>query len=165
MNIDQQINRKNSFNFLLHIPVPWVFILTYLIGVGLHFLFPIYSFPQRAAGIIRIGGIILFVIGAVIAAWSLFIFHKHRTTTTPGETSIKLVTWGPYQFSRNPMYVSLIIAYIGEAAILLQIWPLVLLPLTIIYINRIVIPIEEFHLKETFGKMYEQYCLKVRRWI
>lgn len=149
----------------MHIPVPWVFILTYLIGVGLHFLFPIYSFRHRAAGFIRIGGIILFVIGAVIAARSLFIFHKHRTTTTPGENSIKLVTWGPYQFSRNPMYVSLIFAYIGEAGILLQIWPLILLPLTIIYINRIVIPIEELRLKEAFGKIYEQYYSQVPRWI
>lgn len=158
-------HRKNSFNFIMHIPVPWVFILTYLIGVGLHFLFPIYIFNPGAEDVINIIGVLLFVIGAIIAAWCLFIFHLNHTTTTPGKTSSKLVTWGPYKFSRNPMYVSLIFAYIGEAGILLQIWPLILLPLTIIYINRIVIPVEELRLKEAFGKIYEQYYSQVPRWI
>ena len=103
--------------------------------------------------------------GAFFAAWSLILFHNARTTTTPGERSTRLVTWGPYGRSRNPMYVSLILAYLGEAAILTQPWPILLLPLTVAYLHRIVIPIEEGRLREVFAGEYEQYCASVRRWI
>ena len=66
---------------------------------------------------------------------------------------------------RNPMYVGLSVAYVGEAAILHQIVPVVLLPLTIAYLNRVVIPIEEQQLHAVFGAEYEQYQNDVRRWL
>jgi protein-S-isoprenylcysteine O-methyltransferase Ste14 len=63
------------------------------------------------------------------------------------------------------MYVSLILAYLGEAGILRQAWPLMLLPLVIAYLNWTVIPIEEARLKEVFDAEYERYRARVRRWI
>jgi protein-S-isoprenylcysteine O-methyltransferase Ste14 len=83
----------------------------------------------------------------------------------PGRASTTLVTWGPYRFSRNPMYVSLTLAYVGEAAMLAHVWPLVLLPLTLAYVQWIVIPVEEGRLTEVFGPEYERYRAKVRRWV
>lgn len=65
---------------------------------------------------------------AVIAGCGLVLFRKAKTTTVPGKLSGKLVTRGPYRFTRNPMYVGLILAYLGEAGLLKQIWPVVLLP-------------------------------------
>jgi len=50
------------------------------------------------------------------------------------------------------MYVGLTIAYLGETLILRQVWPLVLLPLTLAYVNWVVIPLEQLKLSETFGK-------------
>lgn len=50
---------------------------------------------------------------------------------------------GPYRFTRNPMYVGLIVAYFGEAGLLKQAWPIALLLLTIVYLNYVVIPLEE----------------------
>ncbi len=107
----------------------------------------------------------VFAIGAGLAGWGWFIFHNARTTTIPGKTSAMLVTWGPYRFTRNPMYVGLSIAYFGEAAILHQIAPLVFLPLTIVYLNRVVIPVEEERLSAVFGAEYEQYQNRVGRWL
>jgi len=57
------------------------------------------------------------------------------------------------------------VAYIGEAAILHQIVPVVLLPLTIAYLNRFVIPVEEERLHSVFGNEYKQYQKNVRRWL
>ncbi len=105
----------------------------------------------------------LFVAGAAIAAWSLLIFYKARTTTVPGKASLKLVTRGPYRFSRNPMYVGLIAAYLGEAGILKRVWPVIVLPFTVAYVHSIVIPVEESRLKEVFQEEYERYRKKVRR--
>jgi protein-S-isoprenylcysteine O-methyltransferase Ste14 len=83
----------------------------------------------------------------------------------PGQASSQLVTWGPYRFTRNPMYVGLTLAYLGEAGILRQIWPVILLPLVVAYVNWIVIPVEESKLREVFGEEYERYQKKVRRWL
>jgi protein-S-isoprenylcysteine O-methyltransferase Ste14 len=109
-------------------------------------------------------GAVLFIIGAAIAGWGLLTFRRARTTTVPGKASSNLVTWGPYRFTRNPMYVGLIVAYLGEAGILRQIWPVVLLPLTVAYVNWIVIPVEETTLRAVFGAEYDRYRARVPRW-
>jgi protein-S-isoprenylcysteine O-methyltransferase Ste14 len=72
---------------------------------------------------------------------------------------------GPYRVSRNPMYVGLAIAYLGEAGILNQVWPIILLPFTLAYVNWIVIPLEEARLQEVFQDEYECYRKRVRRWM
>ena len=65
---------QNPFRLLLHIPVPWMFILTYLLGIALEFVF---RFGFHSPGVNRAGSIlggILFVTGVVIAAWGWLIF-------------------------------------------------------------------------------------------
>jgi protein-S-isoprenylcysteine O-methyltransferase Ste14 len=63
------------------------------------------------------------------------------------------------------MYVGLALAYLGEAGLLHHIWPVFLLPLTLAYVNWIVIPVEESKLKEVFGEQYQRYRARVRRWV
>jgi protein-S-isoprenylcysteine O-methyltransferase Ste14 len=154
---------KNPVRFLLHVPVPWVFVLTYLLGVALEHVHHA-TISATAALVSRTAGAVLFALGAVIAGWGLVLFAKARTTTVPGKLSGKLVTWGPYRFTRNPMYVGLVLAYLGEAGLLKQVWPVVLLPFTIAYLNWTVIPVEEAKLEEAFPYEYKQYRLQVRRW-
>jgi len=154
---------KNPVRFLLHVPVPWVFVLTYLLGVALEHVHDA-TISATAALVSRTAGAVLFALGAVIAGCGLVLFAKARTTTVPGKLSGKLVTWGPYRFTRNPMYVGLVLAYLGEAGLLKQVWPVVLLPFTIAYLNWTVIPVEEAKLEEVFPYEYKQYRLQVRRW-
>lgn len=154
---------KNPVRFLLHVPVPWVFVLTYLIGVVLERVHHATISPA-AALVSTTAGAGLFAVGAVIAGWGLVLFRKAKTTTVPGKLSGKLVTWGPYRFTRNPMYVGLVLAYLGEAGLLKQIWPVVLLPFTVAYLNWTVIPLEEAKLEEAFHDECKQYRLRVRRW-
>jgi len=153
----------NPARFLLHVPVPWVFVLTYLLGVVLEHVHH-GTISPTAALISKTAGTVLFAVGAVVAGWGLVLFRKAKTTTVPGKLSGKLVTWGPYRFTRNPMYVGLVLAYLGEAGLLKQIWPVVLLPFTVAYINWTVIPVEEAKLEEAFPDEYKQYRLQVRRW-
>ncbi len=148
---------------LLRIPVPWVFVLTYLAGAGLEALFHLGRLLDY--GFLSPVGTAVFAIGAVLAGWGWWMFHRAGTTRVPGETSTALVTWGPYRFTRNPMYVGLSVAYIGEAGILHQIIPVILLPLTIAYLNRVVIPVEEDRLRAAFGAEYERYANRVHRWL
>jgi protein-S-isoprenylcysteine O-methyltransferase Ste14 len=149
---------------LIRIPVPWVFVLAYLVGVGLEdVFFHGHFFP--AITLVTEIAIIVFLAGAVLAAWGWLLFRKARTTRVPGQASTVMVTWGPYRFTRNPMYLGLIVAYLGEAGILRQLWPAILLPLVFAYLNWIVIPVEEEKLQQSFGKGYEEYRTRVGRWL
>jgi len=147
----------------MRIPVPWIFVLTYLIGVLLEHARPLGLLSSLSW--VGVAGGVLFALGGALAGWGLFTFRKARTTTVPGQESSQLVTWGPYRFTRNPMYVGLTLAYLGEAGILRQTWPVFLLPLTLAYLNWIVIPVEESKLREVFERDYDLYQTRVHRWI
>jgi protein-S-isoprenylcysteine O-methyltransferase Ste14 len=153
------------FRMLLLVPVPWVFVLGYLIGIGIQWLRPVWSPVHPSPNLTLAVGLTIFALGMAIAGWGWLTFRKARTTTIPGEASSELVTWGPYRFSRNPMYVGLAVAYVGEACILRQIWPLLLLPLVVAYVNWVVIPVEQARLTEVFGDRYVRYREQVRRWL
>jgi protein-S-isoprenylcysteine O-methyltransferase Ste14 len=107
--------------------------------------------------------VVLFLAGASLAAWGLLLFRKAATTTVPGEAAKELVTRGPYRLTRNPMYVGLALAYLGEAGLLVQAWPLLFLPLAVAYVNWFVIPVEEATLRRIEG--YAKYRAAVRRWV
>jgi len=149
----------------MRVPVPFVFVLAFLFGSGLQQLLPIGVGPAAALRFVHAAGLGLLTVGVALAAWCLLIFQRQRTTTIPFETASRLVTWGPYRVSRNPMYVSLTLAYIGEAGLLAQAWTLVPLALTIAYLDRVVIPYEESRLQAAFGATYEEYRSRVGRWI
>src|SRR5215813_8750618 len=131
MNDTLDNSRRNPLRLVMqHVPVPWVFVLTYLCGVGLEYALPMPPALKALVGA-KLAGAGLFVAGAALAGWGWATFRRALTTTVPGQASSRLVTWGPYRFSRNPMYVGLIIAYLGEAAMLRQVWPVFLLPLIV----------------------------------
>jgi len=151
---------------LLKVPVPWVFVLGYFLGIGLqHTILPRPYLSVTTTHVVSVSGMVLFGVGAVVAGWGLVLFHVARTTTTPGEASKALVTRGPYRFTRNPMYVGLTLAYLGEMGILVEIAPLIPLLFVVAYVNWIVIPVEETKLRTVFGEDYAQYCERVGRWI
>ncbi len=162
------LSTRSPFSQLMRVPVPWVFVLVYLAGVCLEQLVPSrwHVAAERPVPLaVTIMGAALFCAGAVVAGWAWLLFHKVGTTRVPGEASTTLVTRGPYSRTRNPMYVGLTLAYLGEAGLLGQVWPAVLLPLVLAYLNWIVIPVEEARLFEVFGHAHEAYCARVRRWL
>jgi len=153
------------FRMLMRVPVPWVFVLMYLIGIGLEYVWPVRVGVEVSERVTLRIGAVLFTVGAVIAGWGLITFRRARTTTVPGKASSRLVTWGPYRFSRNPMYVGLATAYLGETFLTRQVWPAALLPIVLAYVNWIVIPVEQARLTEVFGAEYATYQRRVRRWL
>src|SRR5215203_6615079 len=134
---------------LMRIPVPWMFVLAYLLGVALDQVIPLGG-PRPGALLLGVAGAVLFIAGAALARWAWTIFHGAGTTRIPGRRSTTLVTWGPYRASRNPMYVGLTLAYVGEAGLLRQVWPVLVLPLLLAFLNWVIIPVEEARLREVF---------------
>ncbi len=146
---------------LMVVPVPWIFVLAYLIGVGLEYGVQIRIEASPPFWV----GAAVFGAGLGLAGWGWGLFQHAGTTRVPGEASAALVTSGPYRVSRNPMYVGLSVAYVGEALMLRQVWPTVMLLAVLLYLDRVVIPVEETRLRAVFGDSYERYCNTVRRWV
>jgi len=164
--MDQQLleNAGGFSRALMRIPVPWVFVLAYLAGAGLEAVCFQNHFFSATPILNEIGGVV-FLAGMALAAWGWLLFRKAKTTRVPGAASSTMVTWGPYRVTRNPMYLGLTIAYLGEAGILRQLWPVLLLPLVLAYLNWILIPVEEAKLRQVFGMRYEEYRKRVGRWV
>ncbi len=150
---------------LLRIPAPWVFVLAYLAGMGIGALFPRPTVSAGVRHVLYVAGIVLWLVAVVVAGWAQLLFRRRHTTTTPGEISRAFVDEGPYRLSRNPMYVGIVLAYVGTMCLQAQIAALVTLVLCIVYLQKVVIPLEESRLGETFGESYARYRARVRRWL
>ena len=149
---------------VVRIPPPLLFVVTFFAGLGLQRLVPL-DVPVSVASVSRPIGIGLVICGALLALSSIGMFLVGRTTIIPHASASRLMTRGPYRWTRNPMYVSLVLVYVGVVGVLAQPWPLLLLPLPVALVNAIVIPVEEARLREIFGDAFQQYCARVRRWI
>ena len=105
--------------------------------------------------------------GGVLALAGLWEFHRAHTTFSPfaPRRSSTLVTTGVYGFTRNPMYLGMLLVllgwavYLGNAAALLG--PL----LSVLLLNRLQIGPEERILRERFTEHYARYAARVRRWV
>lgn len=148
---------------LLRMPVPWVFVLGFLLGVGLQALVPARVHAPGAVTALGVCGGIVFLLGAAQAGWSWWLFRRAGTTTVPGDAPQALVNTGPYRLTRNPMYAGLAVAYVGDAIAIPEFWALLFLPLVLAYVNWFVIPVEEASLNCVPG--YDDYHARVRRWI
>ncbi len=156
---------SDNVPLVMHIPPPLWFAAAFLAGWGLQHLVPLRILSPKIVSASHAIGFGLLVCGALLALSCLGLFLLARTTFIPFARSSSLVTRGPYRLSRNPMYVSLVLAYLGFAGSFVQPWALILLPIPLAVVNWIVIPFEEARLREAFGSAYEEYCAKVRRWI
>lgn len=148
---------------LLRLPAAWVFVLLYFAGVGLQLRVPVNVSSPVTSRVIRIAGSLVLATGVGFTTWSLLLFRRAATRTVSGKRLKVLVTGGPYRFTRNPTYIALILDYLGEEGLFVQIWPLPFLPLAVAYLNFFVIRAEEASLMALDG--YRQYCASVRRWM
>lgn len=150
---------------LVHIPPPVLFAVVFGAGLGLQHLAPLDVEASGIVGASRAVGAALLVCGVLLGLYCVTMFVLARTTVIPHGTASKLMTRGPYRFTRNPMYVGLTLVYLGTACVLVEVWPLVLLPIPVAFVNGIVIPYEEARLRDRFGDAYDAYRANVRRWV
>ena len=145
------------------VPPPLLYGGFFAAGWALHHAFTIPIISGNPSVLAWIG-IVLFAAGLLLALGSVGLFRHAHTTLIPHGRATKLVTTGPYRITRNPMYVSLTIMFLGGTAIINSYWPLILLAIPLFILNQIVIPYEEMQLREIFPD-YEAYATHVRRWI
>jgi protein-S-isoprenylcysteine O-methyltransferase Ste14 len=147
---------------LVKLKPPLVACLLLALSVGLHFMLPQTSRRQFAC---LMCGVTAIAIGFGVLMWAWGLFRKSGTPTRPTHQATALVTSGPFRFSRNPMYLAIVVMLLGIA-----VWvgslPMLIAPVGFFaFMSLVFIPYEERRLRETFGAAYLSFTQRVRRWI
>jgi len=108
----------------------------------------------------------LLLLAVLVSMISLGQFYKSKTSVDPTkpEKASKLVTNGIYTLTRNPMYLAMLLLLLAFGLHLGNAFNVLLAAGFVGYMNRFQIIPEEQALLTIFGKEYQQYCKKVRRW-
>ena len=111
-------------------------------------------------------GIAVVALSFVLPVWAFVLFRREDTEIDPtSPVNRKLVTRGPYQFTRNPMYLGLVVLSLG-IALWIGAWPMFMAPIAVFATaNWVHIPFEEAKMRRQFGAAYDEYVARVRRWV
>jgi protein-S-isoprenylcysteine O-methyltransferase Ste14 len=121
-----------------------------------------FGLPGRGVAVLAIAAG-----GVCIGATAFLQFRKTNTTVNPmtPEASSALVVAGIFRWTRNPMYLGMLVVLIAWALWLSNALAFIVLPLFVAYLNRFQILPEERALQARFGAEFERYCRSVRRWL
>jgi protein-S-isoprenylcysteine O-methyltransferase Ste14 len=110
-------------------------------------------------------GILFFVPALYFMIRSLNQFIRTKNTVVTIKAAESLQITGIYKTTRNPMYVSLVLVYLGLTCLMGNWWNIILLPLLLLVVQEYVIKREEKYLARKFGNEYMDYRQHVRRWL
>jgi protein-S-isoprenylcysteine O-methyltransferase Ste14 len=128
----------------------------------LHLFAPVHQiipYPWNAAGLV------LLALGITLNLLADRAFRVYGTTVKPFEESTVLITSGTFRYSRNPMYLGLVLILTGVALLLGTPSCFIIIPVFAIIIDRVFITSEEKMLDQRFGDNWKAYKTRVRRWI
>ena len=105
--------------------------------------------------------------GFAVAGAGVLEFRRHRTTVNPIrlDKATALVTSGIFRFTRNPMYLGLLLVLAGIGIRLGSLLPFGAAALFIPIINVLQIRPEEATMERLFGDEYTAYRQRTRRWL
>lgn len=133
------------------------------VGVALHHLLhPLSLFPLGILG--HIVGWPVLCIGLTLAGWAVRVLARHGESPQVFRPTERIVDDGPYAWSRNPIYLGFVLAYLGIGFLVNSAWLLLLTPLVVALLHYGVVVREEEYLAALFGDHYAAYRCRVRRW-
>lgn len=156
------VNDSTSDNAGVITVPPVIYLIGLLLGFSLHYFYPMKFLP---AAISVWFGVVLILVSIPIALSAVLAFRRAGTSPDVRKATTAISTDGIYRWSRNPMYLSLAVLYLGIAGWVNSLWMLLLLVPVLIVVDRGVIKREERYLQKKFGDEYLRYKSQVRRWV
>lgn len=111
-------------------------------------------------------GLILALVPWILPVWAVAVFRREGAEINPlSPTNRVLIVDGPYRYTRNPMYLGLVLVTLG-IAVWVGTWPMFLAPIAVFATaNWVHIPFEEAKMHRQFGAAFDEYAGRVRRWV
>jgi protein-S-isoprenylcysteine O-methyltransferase Ste14 len=152
---------SDNANVIIHPPIAWA--LAVLAGLALQWLMPLRFMPAAVpAG--WVGGAV-FVLALVLVVWAIATMTRAGSNVPTNRPTTTIVEAGPYRFTRNPIYVGMMVGLIGLAIAFDSLWVLATLVPFGLVIRYGVVAREEAYLERKFGDAYRGYRARVRRWL
>ncbi len=108
---------------------------------------------------------LLLTIGFLLRVWATFLFYEQHIKVISLVPQKKLITAGPYRFSRNPLYLGgNLFIFLGAVLFLGSPSGIVLTAINIFVVD-FMIRREEKQLTRDFGEEWISYTNRVRRWL
>lgn len=148
--------------------IPWPPVLMILLAaaaVALGTAVPAPPPPPDWAIWSHIAGAALCAAGIGLDLWAIVTMYRHRTNVLPHRAADRLVTSGPFGFSRNPIYLGNTALLAGIALPLGNPYFLLAAAVNAVLVNKLAIAREETHLASRFPSEWPGYTARVRRWI
>jgi protein-S-isoprenylcysteine O-methyltransferase Ste14 len=142
---------------------PLVWTLALVAGFALNWLKPV-PFVPAAVSAGWLGGAV-FVLALALFAWAIITITRAGSNVPTNLPVTSIVDTGPYRFTRNPIYLGMMLGLIGLAIAFDNLWLLVTLVPFFIIIRYGVVAREESYLERKFGEVYRGYRARVRRWL
>ena len=142
-------------------PVLWL-VLAVISMFALHWLGPKVHYlnpPWNWLGLLPL------MLGLFMAAVSARAFRKAETGLIPFDEATALVTNGFFRYSRNPMYLGMLLFLLGLAVIFACLPVIVPVICFVLIIQFLFIRREERFMEDAFGAEYRDYRQRVRRWL
>lgn len=143
---------------------PKVFLMCFIVGAVLEIIFPT-MLPWGSSLVSVLTGMGVIGLGFFIMLHAHSTFQRNGTHVSTYKPAKKLVYFGIYTASRNPMYLGFVIIFWGLALIFSSLWLTGSAVGLWCYLQWYVIPKEEAYMERAFGDEYKQYKKTVRRWI
>lgn len=110
-------------------------------------------------------GTIYIPLGFVVLLVAWLQFKKANAAISPTAKSSLIVTHGIYRYTRNPMYLGMLLMLLGSAFFMGTITAMLAPVIFFLIIDKVFIPYEEDKLLTSFGDVYKEYMAETRRWL
>jgi len=159
-------NEVDKSGAAVRFPPPVAAILTIVAGYIIGRFVPLLSaYELTTPDRYYIGVAIIVISVVVLAIWPIRYFKETGQNVTPWSETPEIIVQGPFKFTRNPMYLMMLIVCVGFAIVFSEVWILILMPGLALVLYHIAIKHEEVYLDDKFGESYRAYKNTVRRWI
>jgi protein-S-isoprenylcysteine O-methyltransferase Ste14 len=161
MHQDQMRQDTDTSNAAVRPPFAWL--LALVAGIAANWLYPLpfVPAPVRAAWV----GVAIFALAFALGVWAIVTIRKAGTQVETYKPTTAIVASGPYRFTRNPIYLGMMLGLFGLAVALDSLWLLAMLVPFYLVIRYGVVAREEAYLERKFGDVYLGYKSRVRRWL
>jgi len=139
-------------NHVKVVPAPVIFLIFLALGLVLNRVLPFPLFTNVLAT--RVAGLLIICAGSFMGYSAMVQMRKVHTSPNPHKPAMALVEAGVFRYTRNPLYLSLFIMYIGIAICINVLWPILLCPLLIWSVENWVVKPEEDYLEQKFSDTY-----------